>query len=60
MDDNRIVELLLERSEAALQAVFPEYEVGLAPLPISVCCHVGCGALGVGIARDILAEAEEK
>lgn len=46
--------------QAALQAAFPEYEVGLDPLPISVCCHVGCGALGVGIARDILTEAEEK
>lgn len=49
-----------ESWQAALQAAFPEYEVGLDPLPISVCCHVGCGALGVGIARDILAEAEEK
>ena len=49
-----------ESWQAALQAAFPEYEVGLDPLPISVCCHVGYGALGVGIARDILAEAEEK
>lgn len=46
--------------QAALQAAFPEYEVGLDPLPISVCCHVGYGALGVGIARDILTEAEVK
>lgn len=46
--------------QAALQAAFPEYEIGLDPLPISVCCHVGCGALGVGIARDILTEAEKK
>lgn len=49
-----------ESWQAALQTAFPEYEVGLDPLPISVCCHVGYGALGVGIARDILAEAEEK
>ncbi len=46
--------------QAALQAAFPELEIGLDPLPISVCCHVGCGALGVGIARDILTEAKGK
>lgn len=49
-----------ESWQAALQAAFPEYEIGLDPLPISVCCHVGYGALGVGIARDILTEAEAK
>ncbi len=49
-----------ESWQATLQAAFPEYEVGLDPLPISVCCHVGYGALGVGIARDILTEAEKK
>lgn len=49
-----------ETWQAALQAAFPECAVGLDTLPISVCCHVGCGALGVGIARDILTEAEKK
>ena len=49
-----------ESWQAALQAAFPELEIGLDPLPISVCCHVGYGALGVGIARDILTEAEKK
>lgn len=46
--------------QAALQAAFPALEIGLDPLPISVCCHVGYGALGVGIARDIFVEAEKK
>ena len=49
-----------EHWQAALQAAFPAYEIGLDPLPLSVCCHVGYGALGVGIARDILTEAERK
>lgn len=41
-----------ENWQAALQQAFPECSVGLDPLPISVCCHVGYGALGVGIARE--------
>ena len=49
-----------ENWQAALQAAFPECAVGLDPLPVSICCHVGYGALGVGITRDILAEAERK
>ena len=36
-----------------LQTAFPHCTVGLDPLPLSVCCHVGYGALGVGIAKDI-------
>lgn len=49
-----------EAWQAALQTAFPECKVGLDPLPISVCCHVGYGALGVGITRDILTEANGK
>lgn len=28
---------------------FPEYKIGLDALPISISCHVGAGALGIGI-----------
>ena len=45
-----------ESWQEALQTAFPECEVGLDPLPISVCCHVGWGALGVGIANNLLPE----
>ena len=44
--------------QAALQEAFPECTVGLDPLPLSVCCHVGYGALGVGIAKNILTEGD--
>ncbi len=49
-----------ENWQVALREAFPEYEIGLDPLPISVCCHVGYGALGAGIARDILTEGKAK
>ena len=39
--------------QETLQTAFPHCTVGLDPLPLSVCCHVGYGALGVGIAKDI-------
>ena len=28
---------------------FPDYEIGLDALPVSISCHVGPGALGIGI-----------
>ncbi|MGN0599792.1 MAG: DegV family protein [Oscillospiraceae bacterium] len=37
-----------------LQNAFPEMTIGLDPLPISIACHTGDGALGVGIMKDIL------
>lgn len=37
-----------------LQEAFPELTIGMDPLPISICCHVGEGALGVGLMPDIL------
>ena len=43
-----------------LQQAFPRCTVGLDPLPLSVCCHVGFGALGVGIARDNTLEAKKE
>ncbi len=30
-----------------VQAAFPDWEVGLISLPLSICCHTGEGALGV-------------
>lgn len=39
--------------QAELQKAFPEYDIGLDPLPISISCHTGEGALGVGIMKDI-------
>ena len=30
-----------------VQAAFPEWDVGLISLPLSICCHTGEGALGV-------------
>ena len=37
-----------------LQKGFPDISIGLDPLPISICCHTGEGALGVGMMKDIL------
>lgn len=34
-----------------VQAAFPEHEVGLISLPLSICCHTGEGALGVACAK---------
>lgn len=38
----------------ALQEAFPDLTIGMDPLPISICCHIGEGALGVGLMPDIL------
>lgn len=38
--------------QAELQAAFPEMTIGLDPLPISISCHTGDGALGVGMMRQ--------
>ena len=34
-----------------VQREFPEYEVELISLPLSICCHTGGGALGVACAK---------
>lgn len=39
--------------QAELQKAFPEYDIGLDPLPISISCHTGDGALGVGMMKNI-------
>lgn len=46
--------------QAELQKAFPEMTVGLDPLPISISCHTGEGALGVGMMKDIFAEKDEE
>lgn len=33
----------------ALQEEFTDMEIQIDPLPISICCHVGEGAMGIGI-----------
>lgn len=38
-----------EEWREAVTAAFPDYEVGLDALPVSISCHVGPGALGIGI-----------
>lgn len=40
--------------QAELQAAFPGMSIGLDPLPISISCHTGEGALGVGMMKEIL------
>ena len=39
--------------QAELQKAFPEMTIGLDPLPISISCHTGDGALGVGMMKDV-------
>lgn len=38
--------------QKVVQAAFPEWEVGLISLPLSICCHTGEGALGVACVRE--------
>lgn len=45
-----------EAWQKELQEAFPNVAVSLDPLPLSICCHTGAGALGVGIMKDILKE----
>ncbi len=40
-----------EAWQKEVQAAFPDYQVGLTSLPLSVCCHTGEGVLGVGCAK---------
>ncbi|MDY3014674.1 MAG: DegV family protein [Evtepia sp.] len=40
-----------ERWLEEVRAAFPQREVELASLPLSICCHVGDGALAVACAR---------
>ena len=40
-----------ESWQAQVRAAFPEREVELAALPLSICCHIGDGALGVACAK---------
>jgi DegV family protein with EDD domain len=47
-------ESLGESWRRTLQSAFPDLSVGKDPLSLSVACHTGENALGVGIMRDIL------
>lgn len=40
-----------EAWQAEVQAAFPDYDVGLVNLPLSICCHTGEGVLGIGCAK---------
>ena len=46
-------ELALEFKEQ-LQPYFPHHEIYCEPLSLSVACHVGPNALGVGICKKII------
>lgn len=37
-----------------LQTAFPDFRIEKDPLPLSIACHTGDGALGAGIMRDTL------
>lgn len=39
--------------QAQVRERFPDLEIGLDALPISISCHVGAGALGIGISTVI-------
>ena len=40
-----------ESWQAQVRAAFPEREVELAALPLSICCHIGSGALAIACAE---------
>lgn len=39
--------------QAELSKAFPQYRIDKDPLPLSIACHTGANALGVGIMKDI-------
>ena len=43
-----------EMWQAELQKAFPDYKIEKDPLPLSIACHTGADALGVGIMKDII------
>lgn len=42
-----------EAWRAELQKAFPKFKIEKEPLPISISCHVGDGALGLGIMKTL-------
>lgn len=38
--------------KAFVESKFPEYEVHMDPLPLSIACHTGPGTFGVGVVAD--------
>ncbi len=43
-----------------LQKAFPEFHIEIDPLPLSIACHSGDGALGVGIMKNIFKSYTEE
>lgn len=37
--------------QEAAQSRFPDYDIGMNALPLSISCHVGPGALGIGVMK---------
>lgn len=44
---------LAEDWEQMVKATFPEYEIFSTPLPLSISCHIGAGAIGIGCVENI-------
>lgn len=44
---------LAEDWEQMVKTAFPEYEIYVAPLPLSISCHIGAGAIGIGCVQNI-------
>lgn len=44
---------LVEDWEQLVKSSFPEYEIYGAPLPLSISCHIGAGAIGIGCVQNI-------
>lgn len=44
---------LAEDWKQLVKASFPEYEIYGAPLPLSISCHIGAGAMGIGCVENI-------
>ena len=42
------------RKARGMRPAMQTMTIGLVPLPISISCHTGDGALGVGMMKDIL------
>lgn len=44
---------LAEDWEQMVKATFPEYEIFSTPLPLSISCHIGAGAIGIVCVENI-------
>ena len=46
-------ETVKENWENAIKEEFPDMEIVMDKLPISICCHTGEGAMGIGITEKM-------